>query len=95
MQDFNKTCLLYLLQAAGAPTGDTTVRSDQSNDLSIGVVFDLHVKATQGTTAVACAAVIFFFGRVDLLTEAVLDLILVVGLKANDCCRSPKSTLRS
>ncbi len=49
-------------------------------------------KLRKGTTAVACAAVIFFFGRVDLLTEAVLDLILVVGLKANDCCRSPKST---
>lgn len=89
------TCLLYLLQAAGAPTGDTTERSDHSYDLSVSVVFDLHVKAAQGTTAVACAAVIFFFGRVDLLTEAVLDLILVVGLKANDCCRGPKSMQRS
>lgn len=76
---------LHLLQAAGAPAGHAAVRSDQSYDLSVHIVFDLHVKAAQGTTAVACAAVIFLFGGVDLLTQTVLDLVLVVGLEANEC----------
>lgn len=84
--------MYYLLQAAWAPTGGTAERSDEAYDLSVSVIFDLHVKATQRTAAVACAAVVFLFGRVDLLAEAVLDLILVIGLKANDCCRKHKNT---
>lgn len=79
--------MFYLLKAARAPTGGTAEWPDEPYDLSISVIFDLHVKATQRTAAVTRAAVIFLFGRVDLLAKAVLDLILVVGLKANDCCR--------
>lgn len=83
--------MFYLLQAARAPTGGTAKRSDEAYDLSVGVIFNLHVKATQWTAAVACAAVVFLFGRVYLLAEAVLDLILVICLKANDCWRRQKN----
>lgn len=75
---------LYLLQAAGKPAGGTAVGSYEADDLTVRVVLDLHVEATQGAAAVACAAVVLLLGLVDLLTQAVLDLVLVVGLKASE-----------
>lgn len=75
----------YLLHAAGAPTGGATKRADQAYDLAVCVVFNLHVKAPQRATAVPCAAVILLFGLVDLLAHAVLDHVLIVGLKTDEC----------
>lgn len=71
------------MQAAGAPAGDAAERSDQPDDFTVHVVFDLHVKAAQRPAAVPGAAVVLLFGLVDLLAQAVLYFILVVGLKAD------------
>ena len=73
------------MQAAGAPAGGTAVGPYEADDLSVRVVFDLCVEAAQGATAVPGAAVVLLLGLVDLLDQAVLDLILVVGFKTNEC----------
>lgn len=73
------------MQAAGKPAGDAAVRSDETDHLPVHVVLDLHVKAAQGAAAVPGAAVVLLFGLVDLLTQAVLYLVLIVGLKADEC----------
>lgn len=75
------TCCTDLLQAAGAPAGDAAVGSDEANHLSVHVVLNFHVETAQRAAAVPGAAVVFLFGVVDLLAQAVLYLILVVGLK--------------
>lgn len=76
--------LTDLLKAAGAPAGDAAERSDEPHDFAVHVVFDLHVEAAQRPAAVPGAAVVLLFGLVDLLAQAVLDLVLVVGLKADE-----------
>lgn len=76
------------MKTTRAPAGDTAEGPHQPDDLTVTVVLDLHVKATQRATAVACAAVILLLGLVDLLAQAVLDFILVVGLKANERWRN-------
>lgn len=76
---------LHLLQAAGTPAGDAAERPDEADDLSVHGVLDLHVEAAQRAAAVPGAAVVLLFGLVDLLAQAVLYLILVVGLKAEEC----------
>lgn len=79
-------CLdLHLLQAAGTPAGDTAERPYEADDLSVHVVLDLHVEAAQRTAAVPGAAVVLLFGLVDLLSQAVLYLVLVVGLEPDEC----------
>lgn len=72
------------MQAAGTPAGDAAERSDEPDDLAVHVVFDLHVEAAQRAAAVPGAAVVLLLGLVDLLAQAVLDLILVVGLEADE-----------
>lgn len=74
-----------LLQAAGTPAGDTAERPYEADDLPVHVVLDLHVEAAQRAAAVPGAAIVLLFGLVDLLTQAVLYLVLVVGLKPNEC----------
>ena len=73
------------MQAAGAPAGDAAEGPDQADDLPVVVVLDLHVEAAQRPAAVARAAVVLLLGLVDLLAQAVLDLVLVVGLEAEEC----------
>lgn len=76
------------MEAAGAPAGNTTEGPNQPDDLTVIDVLNLHVEAAQRATAVACTAVILLLSLVDLLAQAVLDLILVVGLKANERLRN-------
>lgn len=80
----------HLLQAAGTPAGDAAERPDEADDLSVHGVLDLHVEAAQRAAAVPGAAVVLLFGLVDLLAQAVLYLILVVGLKAEECWPGPE-----
>lgn len=72
------------MKTTGAPAGHAAVGPHQPDDLTVIVVLDLHIKATQRAAAVARATVILLLGLVDLLAQAVLDLILVVGLKADE-----------
>lgn len=72
------------MQAAGTPAGHAAERPYEADNLSVHVVLDLHVKAAQRAAAVPGAAVILFFGLVDLLAQTVLYLILVVGFEANE-----------
>lgn len=74
----------HLLQAAGAPAGDAAERPDEVDDLSVHVVLDGHVEAAQRAAAVPGAAVVLLFGLVDLLAQAVLDIILVIGLEPDN-----------
>lgn len=73
----------HLLQAAGTPAGDAAERPYEADHFSFHVVLDLHVEAAQRATAVPRAAVVLLFGLVDLLAQAVLYVILVIGLKPN------------
>lgn len=73
------------MQAAGTPAGDAAERPDEADDLSVRVVLDLHVEAAQRAAAVPGAAVVLLLGLVDLLAQAVLDLVLVVGLETDEC----------
>ncbi len=50
----------------------------------IKIVFYLQLKAPQRATDISCAAVSVFFSMEDLLTHAVLNLILVISFKANN-----------
>lgn len=72
------------MQAAGTPAGHAAERPYEADDLPVHVILDLHVEAAQRATAVPGAAVVFLFGLVDLLAQAVLYLILVVGLEADE-----------
>lgn len=74
-----------LLQAAGTPAGHAAERPYEADDLSVHVVLDLHVEAAQRAAAVPGAAVVLLFGLVDLLAQAVLYLILVIGLEPDEC----------
>lgn len=74
-----------LLQAAGTPAGDAAERPYETDDFPVRAVLDLHVEAAQRAAAVPGAAVILLFGLVNLLTQTVLYLVLVVGLKTNEC----------
>lgn len=73
------------MQAAGTPAGDAAERPYETDDFPVRAVLDLHVEAAQRAAAVPGAAVILLFGLVNLLTQTVLYLVLVVGLKANEC----------
>lgn len=73
------------MQAAGTPAGDAAVRPDETDDLPVHVVLDFHVEAAQRAAAVPGAAVILLLGLEDLLTHAVLYVVLVVCLKTDDC----------
>lgn len=75
----------YLLQAAGTPAGDTAERPYEADHFPVHVVLDLHVEAAQRAAAVSGAAVVLLFGLVNLLAQAVLYVILVIGLKPNYC----------
>lgn len=75
----------HLLQAAGTEAGHAAERSDEADDLSVHGVLDLHVEAAQRAAAVPGAAVVLLLGLVDLLSQAVLNLILVVGLETDEC----------
>lgn len=72
------------MQAAGTPAGDAAERPYETDDFTVHVVLDLHVEAAQRAAAVPGAAVVLLFGMVDLLSQTVLYLILVVGLKPNE-----------
>lgn len=72
------------MQAAGTPAGDAAERPDEADDLAVHVVLDLHVEAAQRAAAVPRAAVVLLLGLVDLLAQAVLDVVLVVGLEADE-----------
>lgn len=78
------------MQAAGTPAGHAAERPDETDDLPVHVVLDLHVEAAQRAAAVPGAAVVLLFGLVDLLAQAVLYLVLVVGLKADECWAGEK-----
>lgn len=71
------------MQAAGTTAAGTAERPNEPDDLAVHVVFDLHVEAAQRAAAVPGAAVVLLFGLVDLLAQAVLYVVLVVGLKAD------------
>ncbi len=73
------------MQTAGAPAGGAAERSYETDDLPVHVVLNLHVEAAQRAAAVPGAAVVLLFGLVDLLAQTVLYLILVVGLKPDEC----------
>lgn len=74
-----------LLQAAGTPAGHAAERPDETDDFTVHAVLDLHVEAAQRATAVPRAAVILLLGLVDALAEAVLYVVLIVGLEADEC----------
>lgn len=74
-----------LLQAAGTPAGHAAERPYETDDLPVHVVLNLHVEAAKRAAAVPGAAVVLLFGLVDLLAQTVLYLVLVVGLKPNEC----------
>lgn len=74
-----------LLKAAGTPAGGTAERPDEMDYFTAHVVLDLDVEAAQRATEVPRAAVILLLSLVDLLAEAVLYDVLIVGLKADDC----------
>lgn len=74
------------MQAAGTPAGDAAERPYEADHFSVHVVLDLHVEAAQRAAAVPGAAVVLLFGLVDLLAQAVLNVILVIGLKPNYRC---------
>lgn len=73
------------MQAAGTPARDAAERPYETDDLPVHVVLDLHVEAAQRAAAVPGAAVILLFGLVDLLAQAVLYLVLVIGLEPDEC----------
>lgn len=54
------------------------------NHFLIHIIWYFQFKIAQRATEIPCAAVIEFFGMVDLLTHAVLNLILVISLKADN-----------
>lgn len=72
------------MQAAGAPARDAAERPDEADDFPVHVVLDLHVEAAQRAAAVPGAAVVLLLGLVDLLAQAVLYLVLVVGLEPDE-----------
>lgn len=74
----------HLLQAAGTPAGNAAERPDESDDFTVHAVLDLHVEAAQRAAAVPRAAVILLLSLVDALAEAVLYVVLIVGLKADE-----------
>ena len=82
--------MTHLLKTAGAAAGSTPEGFDQTNDFLLIVIFDLKVKVSQRATAVPGAAVTVLLRTVDLLAQAVLDLIPVFGLKADQSWRSQK-----
>lgn len=75
-----------LLKTAGAAAASAAQGPDQMNHFLVIVVLDLHVKGPGWPAAVPIAAVGVLLGTEDLLAHAVLDLILVFGLKTNDSC---------
>lgn len=73
------------MQAAGTPARDATEWPDKADHLTVHAILDLHVEAAQGAAAVPRTAVILLLGFVDALAEAVLYVILIVGLEADEC----------
>lgn len=78
------TVCTHLLQAAGAAAGNAAEWADETDDFAVHAVLDLHVEAAQRATAVPRAAVVLLLGLVDALAEAVLYVVLVVGLEAQE-----------
>lgn len=72
------------MQAAGPEAGGAAEGLDQVHDLLATVVFDLHLKHAVGTAAVPGTAVTILLGRVDFLSQTVLDYVPVFSLKGSD-----------
>ena len=80
------------MQAAGKPAGDAAERPYEADHLPVHGVLYLHVEAAQRAAAVPGAAVVLLFGVVDLLAQTVLYLVLVVGLKPDECWAGERKT---
>lgn len=64
------------------------------DDLPVHGVLNGHVEAAQGAAAVPGAAVVLLLGLVDLLAQAVLYFILIVGLKPDYRCEQRRPISR-
>lgn len=78
------TVCTHLLKAAGTTASSTAERPDETDDVTVHVVLDLHVKAAQRANEVPRAAVVLLLSLVDVLAKAVIYDIFIVGLKADD-----------
>lgn len=72
------------MKTAGETAGRAAVRPAQVNHFLLKIVSDLDFKTPQRAADISSAAVSVFFSVEDLLAHAVLNLILVICLKANN-----------
>lgn len=75
---------LKALKAAREATGSAGKGAVEVDHFILWVVKDLHVKGTQGTTAVPGAAVCVLSSKVNLLAHWVLHLVLIGRLKPSE-----------
>ena len=75
---------LHLLETAGETASLAPERSDQMYDLLARVVHNVHLERSARAAAHPSAAVGVLLGGVDLLSHGVLQLVLVLGLAAEE-----------